>query len=121
MRASDLISRHNFFVQTNDVFFQQEPFLDKLPTLPKVEQIRIRHERQTLRRLPRTGAILFLVRTYLTPLTDLEDDPESVKAFLDSVRAMPPEMAKYKARQVWGPVVEQWCEEVLEKRSKNES
>jgi len=107
------ISRHNFFIQTNDVLFQQEPFLSELPEPPKIEEIRLRHERQTLRRLPKTRAILFTVRTYITPITDLQGEPESVRELLGAIRAMPPEIAKYKARQVWGSVVEGWCEQVL--------
>ncbi|OKL56284.1 hypothetical protein UA08_08456 [Talaromyces atroroseus] len=114
MKADDLIARHNYFVQTDDILFQQVPFAERLPEPPKIEDIRIRHERQTLRRLPRTGAILFLVRTYIMPLTDLRDDPDSLRAFLSSVRAMPPNMAKYKGRPVWGETVERWCAEILE-------
>src|ERR1700729_3211099 len=33
--------------------------------------IRLRTERQTLRRLPKSGAILFTVRTYMFPVTEL--------------------------------------------------
>jgi dimethylamine monooxygenase subunit A len=88
MRPDEPISRHNFFMQTNDVLFQQEPFLAELSEPPNVEQIRIRHERQTLRRLPKSRAILFSVRTFLAPLTDLRDEPHSVKELLGAVRNM---------------------------------
>ena len=33
--------------------------------------MRLRVERQTLRRLPRTGAIVFTIRVYLTPFIDV--------------------------------------------------
>ena len=120
MRPDEPISRHNFFIQTNDVLFQQEPFLAELPEPPRVEDIRIRHERQTLRRLSKSRAILFTVRTFMTPLVDLQDEVESVRELLGSIRAMPPEMAKYKARQVWGDVVEQWCEDTLARADKRD-
>ncbi|VDC06240.1 unnamed protein product [Peniophora sp. CBMAI 1063] len=46
------------------------------PVLPiTVDRIRLRSERQTLRRLPRTGAIVFTVRTYKTPLEQLAREP----------------------------------------------
>ena len=115
MKSEDLICRHNFFIQTTDVLFQQDPFLAELPEPPKIVDIRIRHERQTLRRLPKTRAILFTVRTYMLPITELENEPESIREFLGAIRAMPPEMAKYKAKQVWGDVVEEWCEAQLRK------
>ena len=40
------------------------------PELPKPlpERMRLRVERQTLRRLPRSGAIVFTIRVYMTPL-----------------------------------------------------
>jgi len=41
------------------------------PPEPRPERMRVRVERQTLRRLPRTGAIVFTIRVYLTPLTEL--------------------------------------------------
>lgn len=116
MKSENIISRHNFFIQTNDVLFQQEPFTSEIPNSPlKVEDVRLRHERQTLRRLPKTGVILFTVRTYLLPVRDLKDDPESVSELLGAIRAMPKEMADYKGRQLWGSTVEPWCEEILEK------
>jgi hypothetical protein len=33
--------------------------------------MRLRVERQTLRRLPRSGAVVFTIRVYLTPLKEL--------------------------------------------------
>jgi hypothetical protein len=34
--------------------------------------MRLRVEHQTLRRLPRSGAIVFTIRVYMTPLEELE-------------------------------------------------
>lgn len=56
---------------------------------------------------------MFMVRTYLTPVTDLKDEKDNLWAFREAVNAWPPEMAKYKAKQVWGEVFEEWCQEVL--------
>ncbi|KAI1613610.1 hypothetical protein EDD36DRAFT_201567 [Exophiala viscosa] len=117
MQPGDIVSRHNFFVQADDVLFQADPFPATLAAPPTIESLRIRHERQTLRRLPKTGVILFTVRTYLTPLTDLEDDPESMQEFLGAIRAFPESIARYKNRHLWGETVETWCEEKLEKAS----
>lgn len=116
MKPENIISRHNFFIQNNDVLFQQEPFAREIRNLPlKIEEVRIRHDRQTLRRLPKAGVILFTVRTYLLPVIDLKDNPESVSELLGAIRAMPKEMAEYKGRHLWGSTVEPWCEETLEK------
>jgi hypothetical protein len=41
------------------------------PPKPLPERMRLRVERQTLRRLPRSGAIVFTIRVYMTPLAEL--------------------------------------------------
>lgn len=110
MKPDSPIARHNFFIQANDVLFQQDPFPATLPKPPTVEDIRLRHERQTLWKLSKTGAILFTVRTYMTPLLDLKGEPESVKELLGAIQNMPPDMARYKGRPLWGDIVESWCQ-----------
>ena len=107
------MQRNNYFIQTNDTMFQQEPFADSLPTPPRIEDLRIRYERQTLRRLPRTRAVMFLVRTYLIPMTDLRDEKDSIYCLRSAIEAWPEEIAKYKGRHVWAAVFRFWCEEVL--------
>ncbi|KAL2071674.1 hypothetical protein VTL71DRAFT_12909 [Oculimacula yallundae] len=101
LKVSNPVQRHNFFVQTDNTMFQQEPFADTVETPPKIEDIRIRHERQTLRRLPRTGAVMFLVRTYLSPITELEQELDNLYSLRSAINAWPAEMAKYKGRHVW--------------------
>ena len=113
LKVSRPVERNNYFVQTDDTMFQQEPFADSLPTPPKIEDIRIRYERQTLRRLPRTGAIMFLVRTYLTPMTDLQHEKDNLYALRAAIEAWPDAMAKYKARHVWEEPFGDWCREIL--------
>ena len=100
-------------MQVDDTMFQQEPFANSLPEPPKIEDIRIRHERQTLRRLPRTRAVMFLVRTYLLPVIDLQREKEHLYAFRSAINAWPAEMAQYKGRHVWKEVFEEWCEDQL--------
>jgi hypothetical protein len=41
------------------------------PPQPVPERMRLRVEHQTLRRLPRSGAVVFTIRVYLTPLAEL--------------------------------------------------
>jgi hypothetical protein len=60
------------------------------------ETLFVRVERQTLSRLPETGAILFTVHTRSRPLGLVAGDPERARRLLDAVRSMPPEMARYK-------------------------
>jgi len=110
LKVSSPVERNNFFIQTNDNFFQQEPFPVTLETPPRIEEIHVRYERQTLRRLPRSGAILFMVRTYLIPLLDLKEEKESICRLREATRAWPSSMAEYKGRKAWEDVLEEWCE-----------
>lgn len=54
-----------------------------------------------MRRMLRSNAILFMVRTYLTPIVELENERDNLFAFRAAINAWPPEMAKYKAKDVW--------------------
>jgi hypothetical protein len=113
MKVSAPVQRNNFFLQTTPEIFQQDPFESSLEEPPAIQDLVIRHERQILRRLPNSNAILFGVRTFFTPVIDLEAEPESLQALVDSALAMPEEMAKYKCRQVWMDTLQEWASNVL--------
>ena len=54
----------------------------------------LRTERQTLRRLPRTGAIVFTIRVYLTPLEQLVREPDVPGRMASAIRSWPEDVAK---------------------------
>jgi len=60
------------------------------------DRLRLRVERQTLRRLPKSGDVVFGIRTYLTPLSDAIDGPEAASALIDRLRELPNPMQRYK-------------------------
>ncbi len=55
-----------------------------------------RVERQTLVRLPRTGAVVFTIRVFLHPLEALATRPGALAALVAAVDAAPPALARYK-------------------------
>ncbi|CAM6093039.1 unnamed protein product [Calypogeia fissa] len=55
-----------------------------------------RCERETLMRLPRTGAILFTIRTYIKPLSVFEPRPALAAKMVQGLRAFPEPISKYK-------------------------
>jgi hypothetical protein len=63
------------------------------------ERLWLRLERQTLRRLPRSGDVLFGIHTYVEPLGDALDSPQVARALAERVREMPEAMARYKS--IW--------------------
>lgn len=61
------------------------------------EKIWLRVERQTLRLLPESGAVLFGIRTHLYTVARLAADRQVAADLASAVRALPPEMALYKS------------------------
>jgi dimethylamine monooxygenase subunit A len=60
------------------------------------ERLWLRVERQTLRRLPRSGDVLFTIHTSVVPLAEALRTP-AAKALAARVRAMPEDLARYKS------------------------
>ena len=60
-------------------------------------QCHLRLERQTFSRLPRTGALLFTIHTYVAPLDAvLAEEPGRATRLASVLRTMPEEMIRYK-------------------------
>ena len=57
-------------------------------------RVRLRVERQTLRRLPRSGAIVFTIRVYLTPLEELVREPDVPGRLASAIRSWPEDVAR---------------------------
>ncbi|KAM3075085.1 hypothetical protein ACMFMF_005766 [Clarireedia jacksonii] len=87
--------------------FQPHALAESLLERPRAEDIYVRAERQTLKRLSRSKAIVFMVH--------LLDEKENLESLRSAVRAWPDDLGRYKGRDVWGRVFEEWCDEVLEK------
>ncbi|MFN5560096.1 MAG: heme-dependent oxidative N-demethylase family protein [Opitutaceae bacterium] len=56
----------------------------------------LRIERQTLRRLPSSGFVVFTIRTYIDRLDGLVNDPDRRKRLLGTLSSMPEEAVAYK-------------------------
>jgi len=104
------MERYNLFIQTTPAYFQDKPDFQQTPTL-ELSKITVRRERQTFRRLPRSGVVLFTVRTYMIPLLSLR--MEDVKGLRSQIRCWAGEMGMYKGVGTWGQLVQSWCDEVL--------
>jgi hypothetical protein len=68
--------------------------------------LHLRVERQTLRRLPRTGGTLFTIRVWLAPLSDLAQKPARLAAFARAWRGATPELRAYKRFDLYDDLVE---------------
>lgn len=76
------------------------------------ERVWVRSERQTLRRLPGHGSIVFTIRVERWPLGALTAYPELAARLASAVRRTPPAMAAYKSLDRLAPVVLPWLDRV---------
>lgn len=72
------------------------------PEIPSVgdpttgDRLFLRVERETLRKFPLTGAVLFTIRTYVRPLSHLAARPDDAARLADALAALPDDVADYK-------------------------
>lgn len=65
----------------------------------RAENVFLRVERQTLRKLPQTGAMLFTVRIFVDPIAEIEKQPEGPRiaaALIDQLHGLDPAQLDYK-------------------------
>lgn len=63
----------------------------------------LRCENQILTRLPNTKALSFVIRTYVTPVTEIKEEDGVADTLTAAIDALPEEIYVYKGAQEWGP------------------
>lgn len=66
------------------------------PAEPAPDELFLRVERETLRRMPMTHCVVFTIRTYVTAIPDVAADPEVARRLADSIDALPDDVRGYK-------------------------
>ena len=79
------------------------------------QHVFLRVERQTLRRLPSSGAVLFGIRVHVYPLEQIIDRLDRAAALADAVRALPAEIQHYKSLLPFREVLLSWLARRSEK------
>lgn len=102
LKVGRIASRLNWSVLDDPALFQPTGKwrLDAgsgITTLNAGDRLYLRVERQTLRRLPETAAVLFGIRVHCYPLAQVIDAPARAVALAQAVRALPPEVLHYKS------------------------
>ncbi|KAF9224330.1 hypothetical protein BS17DRAFT_779645 [Gyrodon lividus] len=77
--------------------------------------LRLRSERQTLRRLPRTGAIVFGIRTYLFKVEELARERGVAGRLASAVRSWPEDVAVYKGQKMYRDILLRYLDECAER------
>jgi hypothetical protein len=93
LKPSRPVVRFNWSVQAE---YNLAQFPDSEPPVDEHTELYYRCERQSLVRLPVTGAIAFTIRVYLHPLETLSRVPGAMTAMLKAIDEMPTLLAEYK-------------------------
>lgn len=124
LRPGLILQRRNWSVVNSDQSFT--PF--SAPVRARIAEISpgdvgqalfTRVERQTVRRLPDTGGVLFTIRVWLTPFAALLESPERLAAFARAWRSAAPDFAAYKGFHLYAELVESFLRAHGESHSVN--
>ena len=70
-----------------------------------IEHHFFRSERQSLRKLPRSGGVVFTIRTYFHPITEIAQEPGVPGRLASAVRSWGDDVATYKGREQYQDVL----------------
>jgi hypothetical protein len=89
LQTDQVLERRNWTVVNDPALFQPDPapYRARLPgqtTDAIADSLIVRRERQTIRRAPETGAVLFTIRIWRERLDDLLADPERRVGFANA-------------------------------------
>ncbi|KAJ3960901.1 hypothetical protein N0V92_002455 [Colletotrichum tropicale] len=84
-----------------------------------ISQLWFRQERQTLRRLPRSGAVVWMVHTYIEPLVKVVQEPGVPGRLASFVRSWDDELALHKGRHLYADVLLPYLDDLHKKQVKS--
>lgn len=119
LKVGSAICRFNFAIDDSDELFHRHSHhnltAEDLEVPPKLQDLHLRVERQCLQRLPNTRALLFSIRTYVTPITEVTRDKEVAEALRTSVGSYSEDIARYKNWDLWDRTLQDHLTDVLGK------
>lgn len=108
LRVDRPVWRRNWLVHASDELHLPGP-----PSAPPVppdvpDGMWLRSERQTLRRLPRTDAVVFTIRTQQVPLRAVAARPQVAAGLADAIAAWSDELVAYRGAAGWRAQLVDW-------------
>lgn len=97
---------HRYAVGLNHAYNnEKKPEVFKAKDLDFEKGVFLRNERQCLTRLPKSKAIVFTIRTYLTPIAQVKREGETGLDLACAIENLPPVTAIYKTATIWGDAI----------------
>ncbi|KAK9490902.1 hypothetical protein V1508DRAFT_237159 [Lipomyces doorenjongii] len=125
MRVDKPVVRNNYFLQTDDDLGWSTAIgpednddigWDAAEHAHDITKVHFRSERQSLRRLPKSGGIVFTIRTYFVPITEIAKEPYVPGRLADGIRAWSDDVARYKGRRKFDNIVIDYLDEQHKKQ-----
>ena len=110
LRPDRPVWRRSWFVHASDELHLPEPPPPTATGLAVPDDLRLRSERQTLRRLPASGSILFTIRTQQVPLAVVAERPDVAHRMAAAIRVWSPELLAYRSAHRWRDATIDWLE-----------
>jgi len=111
LRPEAILERRNWTVMAGDDLFAPDgeairARLGRVLAEQAGEALFVRVERQTIRKLPATGGIVFTIRVWRHALAALDAEPGLRAAFARAWRGASPDFRRYKRLALYDPLVE---------------
>ncbi|KAK9369888.1 hypothetical protein V1509DRAFT_617833 [Lipomyces kononenkoae] len=125
MRADKPVVRNNYFLQTDDDLGWSSAIgpedsddigWDAAEYATDINKMHFRSERQSLRRLPKSGGVVFTIRTYFAPITEIAKEPYVPGRLADGIRAWSDDVARYKGKRKFDKIVLDYLDEQHKKQ-----
>lgn len=101
--------RLNWTIHADSQPFQPaSPRVEGLDATNYGERVSLRVERQTLRRLPQSGDVLFTIRTYFTAIGTIARDAETARRLAAAIENLPESLRTYRSMTSFADALVTW-------------
>ena len=110
LRDDMALERRNWSVVSDANLFAPDPgpmraAIGTIDTAKAADALHVRVERQTLRRLPVCGGVVFTIRVWIAPLSEIAAEPGRLGRFAQAWRTAHPDFRAYKKLDLYDDLV----------------
>ncbi|KAJ5676837.1 uncharacterized protein N7477_002470 [Penicillium maclennaniae] len=120
LKPEEPVVRNNYFIQVDDSLAwshsigPEDAETVSWNTAEKnkaIENHFFRSERQSLRRLPKSGAVVFTIRTYFEPITEIVKEPYVPGRLASAIRSWGDDVSRYKGKEKYEEVLLEYLDQ----------
>lgn len=120
LKPEEPVLRNNYFIQVDDSLAwshsigPEDAETVSWNTAEKNKAIDnhfFRSERQSLRRLPKSGAVVFTIRTYFEPITEIVKEPYVPGRLASAIRSWGGDVSRYKGKEKYEEVLLEYLDQ----------